>query len=384
MTASIKTKSNRYYIMIDWTQDGKRNQKWIKTEFMIGEHCARKLEQRRLELLREYQGKTLLIDNKVLFSDYLIQWIEEAKHSIALSTYHSYYQAINNIIAPYFKDKKIKLSELKSSDIQLFYNHKQEVDGVSANTIKHYHAYIHRALKEAVKTERLNRNPADNVNLPKVERHLANYYSAEELNSLLAYAKGKPIETVVRLASWFGMRRGEIIGLKWSCIDFNRKVLTVAGVVKDKGNPDKTRELYYQASAKTASSLRSFPMPQSAVDYLRELKRSQDENKARIKRYNHKWDDFVCVRKNGDLIPLEYVSRAFPALCEKAGLRKLKLHELRHTNISLLLEQGASMRELQEWAGHSSYKLTADTYSHIQVRSKQKLADMLDEIIVSK
>lgn len=384
MTASIKTKCNRYYIMIDWVQDKKRRQKWIKTEFMVGEHCARKLEQRRLELLREYQSKAQLIDNEILFSDYLIKWLEEIKRTLSLSTYQSYYQTIHNIIAPYFEKRGIKLCELKSRDIQVFYNYKQDSDKVSANTIRHYHAYIHHALKYAVKTERLNRNPADNVELPKVEKHLADYYTADELNNLLNYAKGKPIEVIVKLAAWFGLRRGEIIGLKWNCIDFDRNILTVAGVVKDKGIPGKTRELYYEPTAKTASSLRSFPMPQSAIDYLKGFKSAQDERKTTSKHYNHKWDDFVCVRDNGDLIPLEYVSRAFPALCEQAGLRRLRLHELRHTNISLLLEQGASMRELQEWAGHSSYKLTADTYSHIQVKSKLKLANMLDDIIVAK
>ena len=384
MTATIKAKSGRYYVMIDYTQNQKRVQRWIKTEYKVGEHCARKLEQRRLSLLREYQDKIQLVDIDILFSDYLVWWLEEIKRSLALSTYHSYYQAINHCIAPYFSERKIKLSELKGKDLQAFYNFKQDVDNVSANTIKHYHSYIHRALAYAVKTERLNRNPADNVQLPKIEKHLANYYSAYELNKLLDYARGKPIEIIVRLAAWFGLRRGEIIGLRWSYIDFDRAVLTVAGVVKDKGNPNKSRELYYEPTAKTAASLRSFPMPPSAVDYLRSIKQAQDERRARYKGYNHTWDDFVCVRDKGDIIPLEYVSRAFPKLCEQAGLRRLRLHELRHTNISLLLEQGASMRELQEWAGHSTYKLTADTYSHVQVKSKLKLADMLDNIIISK
>ena len=79
------------------------------------------------------------------------------------------------------------------------------------------------------------------------------------------------------------------------------------------------------------------------------------------------------IRDNGDLIPLEYVSRAFPKLCEKSGLKRLKLHELRHTNISLLLEYGASMKELQEWAGHSNYNTTANIYAHIQEESKNRL-----------
>lgn len=97
--------------------------------------------------------------------------------------------------------------------------------------------------------------------------------------------------------------------------------------------------------------------------------------------YNHYWDDFVCVRKNGNLLPLEYVSRAFPKLCEKCGLRRITLHELRHTNISLLLDKGANMKELQEWAGHSSYQTTANVYSHIGAKSKEKLTNLLEDLL---
>ena len=110
------------------------------------------------------------------------------------------------------------------------------------------------------------------------------------------------------------------------------------------------------------------------------LKDIQDSRKTNSE-YNHQWDDFVCVRDNGDLIPLEYVSRAFPKLCEKSGLKRLKLHELRHTNISLLLEYGASMKELQEWAGHSNYNTTANIYAHIQEESKNRLTNTIELLL---
>ena len=110
------------------------------------------------------------------------------------------------------------------------------------------------------------------------------------------------------------------------------------------------------------------------------LKAQQAAHKA-TEGYNHDWDDFVCVRPNGDLIPPEYVTRAFPKLCEECGLRRLKLHELRHTNISLHLAEGASMKELQEWAGHSSYATTANIYSHVQVQSKNRLMDTIGTLL---
>lgn len=382
MTAAIREKSGRYYIMVDWRQDGKRKQKWIKTPYMVGTNCKRKLEQLRLEVLSEYKPLTELVDGEVLFSDYLITWIEETKHHLALSTYNSYRQALEREICPYFAAQKIKLNELKPYHIQKFYNDRMEINGNSANTVLHFHAYIHSALNYAVRTERLHRNPADNVVLPRKEKHIANYYTLDELNNLISFVKGKPLEPVVLLASWFGLRRGEIIGLKWDCIDFQNKTISIVGVMKDRGDPDKKREMYYCPTPKTSSSIRLLPMPQAAIDYLSALKAKQDERKATDEYYNHDWDDFVCVWDNGNILTLDYVSHMFPRLSEKAGLRRLKLHELRHTNISLLLESGANMRELVDWAGHSNYSTTADIYSHIQYSAKKKLASMLENIIV--
>ena len=101
-----------------------------------------------------------------------------------------------------------------------------------------------------------------------------------------------------------------------------------------------------------------------------------------IKNYNHAWDGFVCVRENGDLVPPDYISKRFPEFCERCGLRRIRFHELRHTNLSLLLDSGASMNDIQSWAGHSSYSTTANIYAHIQSKSKEKLSQMLDKIIV--
>lgn len=382
-TASLQTKNDKYYIVVGYYDTKhKRKQKWINTNLTVSGNNKRKAEQKRLEVLQEWQEKTSLNDNDMLFSEYLKQWLEETKHTISPNTYYSYKQVVHNVICPYFADKKIKLFDLKPYHIQSFYTMKRERDKVTANTIHHYHANIHKALNYAVKTERLKNNPADKVELPKKQKHIADFYTVSELKKLLQFAKGSPIETVVLFASWFGLRRGEIIGIKWDSIDFENKILYITGTIKDKGKfGSKVKNLRYEPSAKTSSSIRSFPMPDSAVKYLTKLKAEQDKRKEKNRLYNHKWDDFVCVKSNGDLLPLEYVSRAFPKLCEKAGLKRLTLHELRHTNISILLESGASMKKLQEWAGHSSYSTTANIYSHIQAKTKSKLTKSLENLL---
>lgn len=382
MTASIQQKRNKYYIVLNWIEDGERKLKWVGTGLTTTGNNKRKAEQKRVEILREWEEKIILRGNDILFSDYLKQWLEETKHTIAENTYYDYKRTIHNSICPYFVHRKIKLCDLKPFHIQEFYNNKMEHDHVTANTIHHYHANIRKALSFAVKQERIKSNPADKVDLPKKEQHIADYYTAEELNLLLEKAKGTQLETIILLAAWLGLRRGEIVGLKWDCIDFENNTISVVGTITDKGKSgSKIKNLTYRQTTKTTASLRTSPMPTRLAEYLRQLKQQQDERKKKQRNYNHKWDDFVCVRNNGDLIPLEYVSRAFPALCESCGLKRIRLHELRHTNISLLIEQGNSMKEVQEWAGHSNYSTTANIYAHVQSAQKLKLLKSLEEVI---
>ncbi|MBE6756590.1 MAG: site-specific integrase [Ruminococcaceae bacterium] len=382
VTASVQTKGNKYYIVLNWKSiDGKRKQKWVGTGLEVKGNNKRKAEQKRIEILQEWKDKITCNENEIMFSDFLILWLEETKYSISETTYYTYLTTVKNSICPFFKNRKIKLCELKPYHIQEFYNQKMEKDKVTANTIYHFHANIHKALDYAVKTERIKTNPSDSVSLPKKEKHIADFYTAEELKLLLDGAKNTKLETIVLLASWFGLRRGEIIGLKWQHIDFDSNTLSIKGTVTDKGKSgSRKKNMKYQEKAKTSSSIRTFPMPEAASAYLKELKAKQ-EKWQKSPAFNAEFKDFVCIRPNGELIPLDYVTRNFPRLCEKCGLKRLKLHELRHTNISLLVDSGAAMKEVQEWAGHSSYSTTANVYAHVQSKSKIKLAENLANII---
>lgn len=383
VTANVAHKKDTYYIIVNYYNvDGKRKQKWIKTDLTVSGNNKRKVEQKRLELLQDWQEKLKFNENEILFADFMQQWLEVIKNNVRPTTFYGYKQVVNYAIDHYFRERKITLYELKPYHIQDFYTFKMDNDGISANTILHYHANIHKALAYAVKTERIPTNPADKVELPKKQKHIANYYTQDELNTLLKNSKGHLLETVIRLAVWFGLRRGEIIGMRWSSVDFDNKTISVTGTIKDRGGKGaEVGKLYFEPTAKNSSSLRSFPLSDSMITYLKQVKDNQDKRRNTIKFYNHNWDDFVCVKNNGDLITLDSVSYAFPKFCEKCGLKPLKLHELRHSNITLLLEKGASMKELQEWAGHSSYNTTANIYSHIQAKSKSRLTNTINELL---
>jgi integrase len=255
-----------------------------------------------------------------------------------------------------------------------------ETGGVTGNTIHHYHANIHKALKQAYQTELIKDNPASKVIMPKKERFESEFLTSEEMNILLEAVVGEKIETPVILAAWFGLRRGEALGVRWQDVDFSSMTLYIKGVITDKGEGSRMENLKYRNGTKTPSGTRSFPLPPEVAEYLKVLKQRQADRRLLLgNSYNQAWTDFVCVDVTGDLIKPEYLSRAFPAFLEKHGLKKIRLHELRDSNASLLLDSGVDMKMLQQWLGHAHYSTTADCYAHHRPDSKRKLSGILSE-----
>lgn len=384
MTAHIYEQGNRYHVILSWHQGGKRRQKSVATGIPVHGNNKRKAEEARKRILNEWEDKITDNFTDILFSDYLILWLDTIKHSVSETTYADYKARIERQINPYFSQRKIKLHDLKPHHIQDFYRWKMETDGVTGNTIHHYHANIHKALRNAYELERIKDNPASKVTLPKIERFSADFYTAEEMRVLLDAVKGSKIETPVMLAAWFGLRRGEALGLRWQDIDFDTMTLSVRGVITDKGVSSRTDNLKYRNITKSVSGLRSFPLPPEVAEILKHQRAKQAENRLLLGEcYITRWQEFVCVDVNGDLIKPEYLSRAFPALLESNGLRKIRLHELRDSNASLLLDNGVDMKMLQLWLGHAHYSTTADIYAHHKAGSKRQLGGILSSTLAS-
>lgn len=384
MTANLYEKHGKYHVILSWLLDGIRKQKSVATGISVQGNNRREAEAMRKQILGEWECKITANFQDILFSDYMKQWLNIVKHSIAETTYYNYKTTVERQICPYFAERKIKLSDLKPHHIQSFYTWKMETSCVTGNTVHHYHANIHKALKHAAKTELINSNPAGKVTLPKKERFTADFYIAEELRVLLDAVKGEKIEAPVYLSSWFGLRRGEALGLRWQDIDFSSMTLTIKGVITDKGGGSRSENLKYRSGTKTPSGMRSFPIPLEVADYLRDLRQQQEGNRSLLgNSYNKKWDDFVCVNEVGDLIKPEYLSRTFPVFLKKCGLRVIRFHELRDSNASLLVDKGVDMKRIQEWLGHAHYSTTADKYSHLRTDAKRKLGDVLSKELTS-
>ena len=242
-------KNGKHYVIFDFRDDeGKRKRKWVCTNLSVG--CSNKaLTAMTKEIVTAFYeeyltGSLTKVDpakkpknvkaesspnseNEIEFRAFLLKWLDIVKPSISNNTFIGYRGVVTRI-TEYF-DKYypgLLLSELTPLHLQQYYNEKYN-SGASASTVKHYHANIHKALRYAVKVDFLNVNVADKDDLPKMEKFEANFYSKEELDKLFELFKGDRLELVIHIAAYFGLRKSEILGLKWDSIDFDAKTITV-------------------------------------------------------------------------------------------------------------------------------------------------------------
>lgn len=165
-------------------------------------------------------------DENILYFDYLKLWIEKAKSNLELTTYTSHLQMINSRIKNYFTLNPIKLLELEPIHIQNFYDILL-ADGLKPTTVIRYHSIIRKSLDYAFKNDLIVNNPADKVRRPKKNIFVGSFYSENELNTLFEKSKNDPLHLVILLTAFYGLRRSEVLGLKWSAIDFKNKTITI-------------------------------------------------------------------------------------------------------------------------------------------------------------
>lgn len=371
----LQEKKGYFYIVLSCPDvSGKRKTKWIPTSLPV-KGKKKKAKKLLMEARREFEPECKPIQDDVLFSDFMLQWLEIVKPIIAITTYSSYSNMVKGIIVPYFKERGIMLKQLRPTDIQAFYM--EQLKRVKANAVIHYHANIYKALKYAVKIDLLDSNPADKVERPKKNPFMGSFYDSDEVEKLFEAAKGTLLEIPVFLGAFYGLRRSEVLGLKWNAIDFQSNTITVKHTVTS-CNLDGKHIQVAQDTTKTKSSLRVLPLVPALREKLLELRDYQKECKRLCgKCYNKQYQEYICVDEMGKLISPHYLTSAFPKLLEKNGLRRIRFHDLRHSCASLLLANGVPMKKIQEWLGHSDFSTTANVYAHLDYNSKLSSADAM-------
>lgn len=399
------TKCFYWRVMLTWYANGKRHRMSVKTGLTETDKKNTRNKGRAKELLKKAVNEQeallsevmenqepLSADSKAVARDISFanfmehDWLEAVrrgdrkanKRKVATTTFGGYQCNVIKSIAPYFRDKGIRLSELTADDIDDFYEYHYD-RGVSGKTIVNYHANIVSALKYAARKDYIDSAESilKNVLRPDAEDYEANPYSKAEAKILLEAVKGHRLEFGVIVGAYYGLRRSEIIGLRWSAIDFDANTIKVKRTVTET-YIDGKRVILENERTKSKSSMRTMHLTPVMRAKLLAMKAEQDENRKLCgNSYNKKEGEYIYVDVLGNRIKPDYISSMFPKFLEKNGLRRIRFHDLRHTSACLLLDSGAMITEVQEWLGHSSIVITNKFYAKHDKSVNKRSADKL-------
>ena len=382
VTASLQIRNGIYQAVLSYKKNEKWETKWKSTGIKAIKGNKKKAETKKEEIRKKFQEEINSdnIDNEdILFIDYMKKWLKMISSSVEPTTLNGYQGVINGRMTDYFKNTKITLQNIKPKHIQEFYQYLLD-EGLCGNTVKHYHANIRKALQYAMKTDIILSNPADKVDLPKIEEYKPKFYTSDEVKILLNEVIGTKLEIPVMIDCFYGFRRSEVIGLKWSAIDFENDTITIDHTITQSNG-----KLIIRDKTKTKSSKRTLPLEPIVKSFLIELKEKQEKNKELCgDSYNKDYLEYICVDNCGNIIRPDYVTETFLKLLKRKNLKIIRFHDLRHTCASILLKNGANMKEIQAWLGHSNYNTTANLYAHLDSSSVNNTGKVMANVFSIK
>ena len=398
-TGSVQEKNGRFYFVLNlYDANGKRKIKWISTGLTVRGN-KRKAESMLREVLLHYDetgelptgrgGAYEKVDAKttkplpqplqpvskseMLFLDYLNEWVQVHKASIQPATFISYNRMITGRITQYFEPLGLKLCEVTPQVLDEF-QEKILLEGYTTNTVIHYHAIFGKAFKDAVRKDYLETNPMLKVDRPKKNSFRPNFYSKDEVQQLLEVSQDDPLHLCILITAYYGLRRSEVLGLKWDSINFAMQTLTIRHTVA------RVTKVVEKNKTKNASSFRSFPLTDDAVRLFKILLQQEQYYRNHYGK-DYIDNDYVFTWEDGHPYSPDYVSHTFHKLLKKYDLPHIRFHDLRHTCASMLLSEGYGLKDVQEWLGHSDIKMTANIYGHLDIRRKRSIANGLEQAL---
>ena len=341
-----------------------------KRKTFYGKSRKEVLEKLKVALHEQQQG-TLATGPQQTLKQYLEQWLEEVhKPTIRLSSYAKYRKLLDNHILPALGH--IQIQKLTPQQIQSFYTKKLK-DGLSATTIHVIHAVLHNALENAVRWGIISRNACDVISPPRQTRHEIQPLTKEQVQQLLKKARGHRLEALLTVAVTTGMRRGELIGLKWQDIDLEERTLYIRRTV------DRiTKNGYVESEPKTAQSRRKVMLPLFVVEVLKQHRAHQEQLRQQAEA---SWQEhgLVFCNTHGGYFHPGHLYEMFQTLLRDAALPPMRFHDLRHSAASILLGMNVHPKVVQELLGHSQIGMTMDTYSHVLPSMQKDAMDKLDD-----
>ncbi|KYG28132.1 tyrosine-type recombinase/integrase [Alkalihalobacillus trypoxylicola] len=375
MKGYFRKRGNSWSFTIDVGRDpetGKRKQKTqsgFKTKKEAQSACASLIDK---------INKGYSFDNhNVTVGQFIDHWLEHvAKRKVTERTLLNYTRALDRRIRPYIGT--LKLTELKLHHGQKLVTEFLE-EGKSERYIEYTFTLFRGSLNFAVKTDILQKNPLEHLELPRPRQTKKTTWSAEEIKRFMIFSKTENPYYMVPLliAARTGMRRGEVLGLRWDKVDFERKKITVEYSLTF-NEPTKQ---FIMVSPKTKSSYRQISIDDDLTNELKRHRKRQLEMKMLLGAdYDDSWN-LVCCSTNGRPMYGRSLAHHFDHVAKKAGLKKIRIHDLRHSHATMLLREGVNPKIVSERLGHSSIKMTLDVYSHVTLDMQEKTADIIKNIL---
>jgi integrase len=357
----VKRGKNSYSIAVSVGKDGTTGK--YKYQWVTVKGTKKEAEQRLSEILHQLDNGTFIKPGKTTLAEYLERWLKEyAWPNLAPRTAEGYETIVRQHLIP--KLGNLPLTQLKPEHLQKYYSEMLRSGrcdsscGLSAQTVRHHHTALHKALQTAVEWGLLSRNVADAVKPPHAEHHEMQTWGEDDIIRFLEAAKATPYYALFYTALFTGMRRSEFLALRWSDIDLFLCQVYV------------NRSLH---------QLRDGSIIYRAL-LLQEHKEKQEAQWA-VLGISLKDDDLVFSTIEGKPLRPNTISRAWTMLVARAGVKVIRLHDARHTHASLMLKQGVHPKIVQERLGHATIAITLDTYSHVAPGLQEAAAVGFDKMV---
>ena len=320
--------------------------------------------------------------------EWLDAWMKDYKfRALEPITYTQYTRIIDTIIKPAIGHKK--LSSIKTPDIQKFINSLQRdgirqdngAGGYSTAYIQKIRNMLHDAFDQAATNGMIVRNPVSGVEMPKQTKPQIRVLSHDEQERFIKALDGFELRPMFMLALCTGMRRGELLGLTWDCVDFRNKTITVRQSATRYKDPVTGQAVHTLKEPKTWTSYRKIPMVDNIIPILKNHMQSQ-----RVHMIDPKWNpnDLVFCSSKGTIIEANTVNRYLNQIIKRAELEKFSMHALRHTFATRMMEAGVPAKVVQEMLGHKDVALTLNTYTHVTLDTAHREIAKINNLIDTK
>lgn len=378
MKGHAAKKGKRWYAVVDEPPgpDGKRGRR----RWHSGFRTKKEAEAGAVEILGTMQSGAYVSPSAETLGPYLRAWLEAHRINKPLrdSTYHGYRKIIDKYITP--RLGAVALQKLRPEHLDAFYAELQR-DGrrlgnaaLSARTVRHVHIVLRSALAAAVRKGRLASNPADRADAPAPKATEMHVWSALELRAFLEHVRDDRLYAAWLLAAGTGLRRGEVLGLRWKDCDLDSGRLTVTQTLLDVGH-----KLTF-GPPKTDAGRRTVALDAGTVAVLRAHRTRQLEERLAC---GGDFNDgaLVFCRADGDPVHPAWFSRAFDQRVTASRLPAIRLHDLRHTHATIALGAGVNVKVVSERLGHSKIAITLDTYAHVMPTMQEEAAERVAALV---